>query len=579
MGGFEEVRELGAGAQGRVVLARHEGDGTAVAIKYLNVPADDPDERERRLARLRDEAVMLGRVADPHVVRLFRFVTAPEGAALVMEAVDGVPLARVLAENGALAPEAALTVLKGSLRGLAAAHKAGIVHRDYKPGNVVVRPDGLSKLVDFGIAVPVGEASAVGTPAYMAPEQWRGGPASPATDVYAATCVFVEAVTGERPFSASSQAALANLHLTAPPPLERLPEPLRPLVGRGMAKDAADRPPSAAAFAAELEAVASAAYGPEWESRGVRVLAGLAMALAAFFPAAALGGASLGGTAAGTAGAAGIAGGGGLLAATGAKVAAAVVATAIVAGGAGTYVAVTNPGHPAARPSPKALKITLASVTTVFHAPDATATVAYPRVTGLASPDLENRVNRILRAPADEWSKAVHEDYGGFVGTKAPPGPLFRPAAVVDFGLKGPRYLSVRYRPVVAWRNTPQKTIVTVDLATGTRLDNRDLLLPAVDTVPGARDLTLLLERHTATGVLCKGVPHPTGPETDLKPEAIEKGYVRPLLTATGVEFYVPKALLGYDMACNRADEPVIVPYRDLRGTLRPNILKAITGT
>ncbi|RMI38393.1 serine/threonine-protein kinase, partial [Actinomadura harenae] len=303
--GFEELRELGAGAQGRVVLARHEGDGTPVAIKYLDVApdaADDPGERERRLARLRDEAVMLGRVADPHVVRLFRFVTAPEGAALVMEAVDGVPLARVLAENGALAPEAALTVLKGSLRGLAAAHAAGIVHRDYKPGNVVVRADGLSKLVDFGIAVPVGEASAVGTPAYMAPEQWRGGPATPATDVYAATCVFVEAVTGGRPFAAASRAELAHLHLTAAPPLDRLPEGLRPLVGRGLAKDAPDRPPSAAEFASELEAAASAAYGAEWETRGVRALAGLAMALAASFPLAALGGAA---SVAGTAGAAG----------------------------------------------------------------------------------------------------------------------------------------------------------------------------------------------------------------------------------------------------------------------------------
>ncbi|WP_199486392.1 serine/threonine-protein kinase, partial [Actinomadura logoneensis] len=147
-----------------------------------------------------------------------------------------------------------MTVLKGSLQGLAAAHAAGIVHRDYKPGNVVVRPDGLSKLVDFGIAVPVGEASAVGTPAYMAPEQWRGGPATPATDVYAATCVFMEAVTGSRPFAAASRAALANLHLTAPPPLERLPAPLRPLAGRGLAKDAADRP----LREAQIEAVLAA---------------------------------------------------------------------------------------------------------------------------------------------------------------------------------------------------------------------------------------------------------------------------------------------------------------------------------
>lgn len=78
-----------------------------------------------------------------------------------------------------MAPEAALTVLKGSLLGLAAAHAVGVVHRDYKPANVVVQPDGTSKLIDFGIAVLTGQGSRAGTPAYMAPEQWQGGPASP----------------------------------------------------------------------------------------------------------------------------------------------------------------------------------------------------------------------------------------------------------------------------------------------------------------------------------------------------------------------------------------------------------------
>ncbi|WP_190868570.1 serine/threonine-protein kinase, partial [Actinomadura sp. RB99] len=302
--GFTEVRELGAGAQGRVVLARHSAAGAPVAIKYL-VRRDGDDAA---IERLRAEAVMLGRVDDPHVVRLYRFVSAARGAALVMEAVDGVSLKRILAEHGALEPEAALTVLKGSLRGLAAAHAAGVVHRDYKPANVVVRADGLSKLIDFGIATATGDGSGAGTPAYMAPEQWERRPASPATDVYAATCVFFECVTGGRPFS-GDLAALRAGHLHGAVPAERLPEGLRDLVVRGMAKAPHDRPPGAAAFAAELETAATAAYGPGWEGRGVRALAGAAVAFAAVFPLAAAGlvpaaagGAAAGGAAGGAAG-------------------------------------------------------------------------------------------------------------------------------------------------------------------------------------------------------------------------------------------------------------------------------------
>jgi serine/threonine protein kinase len=117
-----------------------------------------------------------------------------------MEAVNGVSLRDVLSGNpGPLPPEAALTVLKGSLLGLSAAHAAGVVHRDYKPANVLVESSGNSKLVDFGIAGLSGERTVAGTPAYMAPEQWHGAPASPATDVYSATCVFFECVTGGPP--------------------------------------------------------------------------------------------------------------------------------------------------------------------------------------------------------------------------------------------------------------------------------------------------------------------------------------------------------------------------------------------
>ncbi|WP_158079082.1 serine/threonine-protein kinase, partial [Actinomadura sp. CNU-125] len=299
--GFTEVRELGAGAQGRVVLARHATAGTPVAIKYLNLRDGD----EPALGRLRDEAVMLGRVRDPHVVRLYRFAVGPGAAALVMEAVDGVPLKRVLAEHGALGPEAALLVLKGSLLGLAAAHEAGVVHRDYKPANVVVRADGLSKLIDFGVATFAGERTGAGTPAYMAPEQWERRPASAATDVYAATCVFVECVTGRRAFGGADAVGLAGLHLRGPIPLDDVPEALADLVTRGMAKSPDDRPHSAAAFVEELELAASAAYGPEWERRGLRALAGAAVALAALFPLVAAGL-----TTGGAAGAAGTAGAG-----------------------------------------------------------------------------------------------------------------------------------------------------------------------------------------------------------------------------------------------------------------------------
>ncbi len=279
--GYTEVRELGAGAQGRVVLARHDASGAPAAIKYL-LGADEADRE-----RLRHEARMLGRADSPHIARLYSLVEGPDGAAIIMEAIDGVALKEILAREGALGPEASLAVLKGSLLGLAAAHSLGVVHRDYKPANVVVPADGLSRLVDFGIAAPAGqEAGGAGTPYYMAPEQWDRHTATPATDVYAATCVFVECVTGSRPYT-GNRAALMLAHRTGEIPLGAVPEPLRPLVARGMAKSPADRPAAASAFVEELEAVAVAAYGPGWEHTGVRALAASAAALASLFPVAA----------------------------------------------------------------------------------------------------------------------------------------------------------------------------------------------------------------------------------------------------------------------------------------------------
>ncbi|WP_433329634.1 serine/threonine-protein kinase [Spirillospora sp. CA-294931] len=280
--GFTQVRSLGEGAQGSVVLARHDETGGPVAIKYLPPEAD-----ERHRERMVHEARMLGLVQSPHVARLYRLVQGEQGTAILMEAVAGASLKVVLERHGALGPEAALTVLKGSLLGLAAAHEVGVVHRDYKPANVVVPADGRSKLIDFGIATPEGdEAGGAGTPYYMAPEQWARHVATPATDVYAATCVFVECVTGERPFTGNRD-ALRAAHLNELVPVEGVPVPLRPLVARGMAKQAALRPSSAALFVDELERVAHETYGDGWEDRGIRKLAASAAALAALFPIAA----------------------------------------------------------------------------------------------------------------------------------------------------------------------------------------------------------------------------------------------------------------------------------------------------
>ncbi|MFE4833015.1 serine/threonine-protein kinase [Streptomyces sp. NPDC056672] len=280
--GYTESRELGSGGSGRVVLAVHDATGVPVAVKYLS-------ERLRTdsvfVRSFRAEARLLSGLGTPYVVGLYEYVEAPGGAAIVMELVDGVALSALLRREGPTGPEAALVVLKGSLLGLAAAHRAGVVHRDYKPENVLVATDGSSKLVDFGIATGRGSTPGVaGTPAYMAPEQWNGEPASPAADVYAATATFYECLTGRKPFSGENFAELALQHIGAPVPEEEAPEPVRPLIRRGLAKEPRERPHNADAFVAELEEIAGTAYGPDWEERGQRKLAALAALLPLLLP-------------------------------------------------------------------------------------------------------------------------------------------------------------------------------------------------------------------------------------------------------------------------------------------------------
>ncbi|MGW1466695.1 serine/threonine-protein kinase [Streptomyces sp. NPDC002308] len=268
--GFTEIRQLGVGTTGRTTLARDDGTGDLVAIKYLSARLTDD---RAVVERIRREAALVTGVRAPNIVRIDAVLDSPEGGdvALVMEAVDGPTLRALLAARRPL-PEAALALLRGSLLGLAVLHGQGVVHRDVKPDNVLIDAARQGKLINIGIPVPADEDAAEGTAAYRAPELWHGRPATPASDTYAAAVTLLECLTGVAPFRSDSTDGLRALHESAPPPLNDVREPLRPVLERAMSKDPGKRYSDARAFAADLETAAAAAYGPGWLEQGVPAL-------------------------------------------------------------------------------------------------------------------------------------------------------------------------------------------------------------------------------------------------------------------------------------------------------------------
>jgi len=280
--GYTGLKTLGSGGFGDVVLARHDASGVLVAIKYLHHDLlADPGFAQM----FRGEATVLAAIDDLNVVRLYEYVETPSGAAIVMELVNGVSLREILAYQGSTTAEAALVVLHGSLLGLAAAHQRGVVHRDYKPENVLVNGDGVSKLTDFGLAARAGDRPVpAGTLTYAAPEQIAGAPASPASDVYAATATFYECLTGRPPFTGETAEILRQQEFEQVP-LDPVPLPLRPVVAAGLAKDPRWRPADAAGLVVGLQTVAAGAYGEDWHDRGRSHLGEAALLLAALWPA------------------------------------------------------------------------------------------------------------------------------------------------------------------------------------------------------------------------------------------------------------------------------------------------------
>jgi serine/threonine-protein kinase len=254
---YRLVDRIAAGGMGEVWRAHDETLDRDVAVKVL---LPDSAQDEGFVERFRAEARLSSQLSHPNVGTVHDFGEQDGQAYLVMELMTGEPLSTLIAERAPM-PQAEVTeILSQTALALQAAHDAGVVHRDVKPANIVVDPQGYAKLTDFGIARALGEASltqtgeVLGTPHYLAPEQAKGAQAGPLSDVYALAVVGYEMITGERPFSGESMVATALAHVSQPAPQlsDDVQEPLRTTVMAALAKDPAQRPQSAAEFAEAL---------------------------------------------------------------------------------------------------------------------------------------------------------------------------------------------------------------------------------------------------------------------------------------------------------------------------------------
>ncbi|MBX6390805.1 MAG: serine/threonine protein kinase, partial [Frankia sp.] len=250
---------IASGGMGEVWRGVDQTLGRPVAVKLLR-PEYASDESF--LVRFRGEARHAARLSHPGIASVYDYgevVTTDDHptAYLVMELVDGEPLSAILHREKRLTPDRMLDILGQAADALQAAHALGIVHRDIKPGNLLVRPDGMVKVTDFGIARAVDAAPLtatgimMGTAYYVSPEQASGRPVTPASDVYSLGVVAYECLAGRRPFDDRNPIVVVMAHQQdTPPPLPPdVPYQVRALVEQAMAKNPARRPASAGAFA------------------------------------------------------------------------------------------------------------------------------------------------------------------------------------------------------------------------------------------------------------------------------------------------------------------------------------------
>jgi eukaryotic-like serine/threonine-protein kinase len=261
-GRYRLERELGRGGMATVHLARDGELDRPVAIKILAGHLSGDEDFRERFVR---EARMAAGLSHPNVVQVFDAGEDEGRPFIVMEYVPGVTLADELRRVGKLAPAAAVDLAVQVCAGLEHAHEAGLVHRDVKPGNLLLREDGVLKITDFGIARALEatqltqDGSVLGTAAYLSPEQAVGERVTAATDIYGLGVVLYELLTGRTPFVIESLADLVGKHRDAAvTPVRELeadvPEALEAAVMKCLARNPDYRPESAAELARELAA-------------------------------------------------------------------------------------------------------------------------------------------------------------------------------------------------------------------------------------------------------------------------------------------------------------------------------------
>ena len=283
VGGFRLQARLGAGGMGRVYLG-YSPDGRPVAVKVVHPGlARDPEFMQR----FRREVSAAQAISDAYTAAVVGAGPNDSPPWLATTFVPGPPLATLVAQAGPLPEDAVWRLASGLAEALQAIHAQGLVHRDLKPGNILIAPDG-PRVIDFGISrttsgtVVTATHTTTGTPAYMSPEQAQGHAVGPASDIFSLGSVLAFAATGVAPFAGGAAFAIGFRVVHGEPDLTRVPAPLRPVIDACLVKDPAARPPLSELM--YTVAAGSAAHpditpGKFWPDRVAAVLESPAFAL------------------------------------------------------------------------------------------------------------------------------------------------------------------------------------------------------------------------------------------------------------------------------------------------------------
>jgi eukaryotic-like serine/threonine-protein kinase len=276
-GRYRLLEPAGSGGSAEVWRAIDEKTGDEVALKRLHPIVFGTESGRRRLVR---EFRALRSLRHPSIVRVRDLQIARDEAAIILDYIHGSSLAERLRSGRAMAPAEAVAIASDVAAALGAAHDEGLVHRDVSPGNILLDGDGRARLTDFGIAHRDGDETAatgtgmlVGTLRYIAPEQLRGEPATPASDLFALGAVTYEMLAGRPAFAATTPVALVEAQHVQPPPIENIPPALDAAVRTALSAEPSERQRSVETFAEQLRAAVEVPTAPEARTEAIAAAA------------------------------------------------------------------------------------------------------------------------------------------------------------------------------------------------------------------------------------------------------------------------------------------------------------------